>query len=172
MTVVLLLLMIFLAACVYQSGRDGVDRSTLANFNLHNFMGRWYEVARFNHRFERGMHNVTADYRLLDDGSIEVVNVGERGGQMHKSEGHAKTTLQSGRLRVSFFWIFYSDYNIMEMADDGEWALVGSRSPQYLWILSRSPKLSGSTVDHIVSLADKRGYNVENLIFDTARISD
>ncbi len=166
MTVVLLLLMMLLAACVYNAGRDTIDRSTVANFNLKKFMGRWYEIARFDHRFERGMTDVTADYTLLNNGMVEVVNEGMRSGKLHRSEGRAKTTAQSGRLRVSFFWIFYSDYNILEMGEQGEWALVGSRSPQYLWILSRTPELPDSTVNYILSQATRRGYNVENLIFD------
>ena len=67
MTIVLLLLLMFLAACVYNSGRDVINRTTLAEFDLSEFMGRWYEVARFDNRFERGMRNVTADYRQLDN---------------------------------------------------------------------------------------------------------
>lgn len=166
MTVVLLLMMMLLAACVYNAGRDTLDRSTVANFNLQDFMGRWYEIARFDHRFERGMTNVTADYTLQSDGMVEVVNEGDRAGKLHRSVGRAKTTPQSGRLRVSFFWLFYSDYNVLEMGDGGEWALVGSRSPQYLWILSRTPTLPDSTIKYIVGQAAKRGYNVNNLIFD------
>lgn len=166
MTVVLLLLMMLLAACVYNAGRDSIDRSTVANFNLNNFMGRWYEIARFDHRFERGMTDVTADYTLQKDGMVEVVNEGMRGGKLHRSVGRAKTTSHSGQLKVSFFWIFYSDYNILEMGEHGEWALIGGRSPQYLWILSRTPTLPDSTVDYIVSQAAKRGYNVNELIFD------
>ena len=79
--------------------------------------------------------------------------------------GHAKTSDDVGRLRVSFFWKFYSDYNIMEMAEDGSWVLVGSRSPNYLWILSRTPKLPQETLNRIVELARKRGYKVEELIY-------
>ena len=96
----------------------------------------------------------------------EVVNEGMRGGKPHRAVGRAKTTNKSGCLRVSFFWIFYSDYNVLEMGEKGEWALVGSRSPQYLWILSRTPTLPDATVDYIVEQAAKRGYNVKNLIFD------
>lgn len=166
MTIVLFLLMMLLAACVYNAGRDSIDRTTVANLNLQKFMGRWYEIARFDHRFERGMRDVTADYTLLPDGSVEVVNEGMRGEELHRSVGHAKTTAQPGHLRVSFFWKFYSDYNVLEMGQQGDWVLVGSRSPRYLWILSRTPTLPDQTVDYIVALAAKRGYNVKNLIFN------
>ena len=166
MTIVLLLLRMLLAACVYNAGRDAIDRTTVANLNLQKFMGRWYEIARFDHRFERGMRSVTADYTLLPNGQVEVVNEGMRGGELHRSVGHAKTTAQPGHLRVSFFWKFYSDYNILEMGEQGDWVLVGSRAPRYLWILSRTPTLPDQTVDYIVALAAKRGYNVKNLIFN------
>lgn len=166
MTIVLLMLLMLVAAGVYQAGRDSIDRRTVAEFDLAAFMGRWYEIARFDHSFERGMYDVTADYSLNDDGTVEVVNSGLRGGVPRRAVGHAKPTKQSGRLRVSFFWIFYSDYNILEMGDKGEWAIVGSRSPQYLWILSRTPSLPQATLNEILYRAEQRGYNTELLIFD------
>ena len=167
MTVVLLLLIMLLAACVYNAGRDSIDRSTVATFNLDNFMGRWYEIARFDHSFERGLKAVTADYRLKDDGMVEVINSGIRGDKRQQAIGRAKRTSDPGRLRVSFFWIFYSDYNILDMGPEGEWVLIGSRSPRYLWILSRTPTLPDATIDHIIEVADRRGYNTSNLIFDS-----
>ena len=166
MTVVLLLLIMLLAACVYNAGRDSIDRSTVATFNLDNFMGRWYEIARFDHSFERGLREVTADYRLQEDGMVEVINSGIRGDKRQQAIGRAKRTADPGRLRVSFFWIFYSDYNILDMGSEGEWVLIGSRSPRYLWILSRTPTLPDATLDHIIEVAEKRGYNTSNLIFD------
>lgn len=128
-------------------------------------MGRWYEIARFDHSFERGMEYVTADYTLLDDGTVEVVNSGMRGGEPHTAHGRAKATDTPGRLRVSFFWIFYSDYNVLAMGDNGEWALVGSRSPKYLWILSRTPHLEHGVLDSILAAAEARGYDTSKLIY-------
>ncbi len=165
LSAVLLLTMLFITACVFGASRNRIDRSTIKNLDLKSFMGRWYEIARFDHSFERGMTDVKTEYRLLDDGTVEVINIGTRDGKEHRAKGHAKTTDEAGRFRVSFFWIFYSDYNIMEMAEDGSWALIGSRSPDYLWILSRTPTLPDSVVRHIVDLAHKRGYKVEELIF-------
>lgn len=155
----------FIAVCVYGAGRDNIDRSTLPAFSLTRFMGRWYEIARFDHSFERGMSHVTTDYTPAEDGSVEVVNSGIKQGRLFSARGRAKTTRRTGRLRVSFFWIFYFDYNVMEMDDDGQWALVGSRSPRYLWILSRTPTLPGHVTQQIVSLAESRGYNTDNLIY-------
>lgn len=163
--ILLLLLLMFIAVCVYGAGRDNIDRRTLPTFSLQRFMGRWYEIARFDHTFERGMSRVTADYVLSPDGAVEVVNSGMRGSRRFTLRGRAKMTRHTGRLRVSFFWIFYSDYNILEMAPDGRWALVGSRSPRYLWILARTPSLPEAELEHIVSLADGRGYETQNLIY-------
>ena len=144
-----------------------IDRSVVKSLDLNNYMGRWYEVARFDHSFERGMSHVTAEYTLQSDGTVRVVNRGVRDGKQHEAIGKAKTTPEAGRLRVSFFMFFYSDYNIMEMGEGGEWVLVGSRSPKYLWILSRTPQLSDEVINHILHLARERGYDTSELIFDT-----
>ena len=165
----LLLLTILFTLCAL-TGRCAIkgkiDRSVVKSLNLNNYMGRWYEVARFDHSFERGMSNVTAEYTLQSDGMVRVVNRGVRDGKPQEAIGKAKTTAEAGRLRVSFFMFFYSDYNILAMGKDGEWALVGSRSPKYLWILSRKPKMNQEVINHILQLARERGYDTSELIFD------
>ena len=169
----LLLLTILFALCAF-TGRCAIkgeiDRSVVKSLDLNNYMGLWYEVARFDHSFERGMSNVTAEYTLQPDGGVRVVNRGVRDGKPQEAIGKAKTTPEAGRLRVSFFMFFYSDYNIMEMAENGEWALVGSRSPKYLWILSRTPKMSQAVISHILQLARERGYDTSELIFDASYV--
>lgn len=162
----LLSLVLLLVACAFGSNRKSVNRQTVSNLNLKEFMGTWYEIARFDHRFERGMTDVTATYRLLDDGKIEVINRGIRNGKPMESIGKAKTTNVPGRLRVSFFWEFYSDYDVLAMGDNGEWALIGSHSPKYLWILARTPHLAPATLNYIIEQAKARGYNTEELIID------
>lgn len=165
----LLLLTILFVMCAV-TGRCAlkgeIDRSVIKSLDLNNYMGRWYEVARFDHSFERGMSNVTAEYTLQPDGTVRVVNRGVRDGKQQEAIGKAKTTAEAGRLRVSFFMFFYSDYNILAMGDNGEWALIGSRSPKYLWILSRKPKMSQEVISHILQLARERGYDTSGLIFD------
>ena len=151
---------------VLSAARSGqYDNTPITSFDLSRYLGTGYEIARFDHSFERGMQGVTANYSLQNDGTVLVVNSGLRGGKPTEAVGRAKTTSQVGRLRVSFFWIFYSDYNILEMDKDGQWVLVGSRSPQYLWILARTPKLSDDVMTQIINLAEQRGYNTDNLIF-------
>lgn len=159
------LLLMLVTACSYGAGRDSINRHTVTKLNLNSIMGTWYEIARFDHRFERGMDFVTATYTLLPDGTVEVSNKGFRDGKEHISIGHAKPTDEPGQLRVSFFWKFYSDYNILAIAPDGEWMIVGSRSPKYLWILSRTPTLPPKKLEYIVQLAAQRGYNTDKLIF-------
>ena len=92
-------------------------------------------------------------------------NCGMRGDEEHISIGHAKPSSEPGQLRVSFFWKFYSDYNIMAVGEKGEWMLIGSSSPKYLWILSRTPTLPQKQLEYIIALAAQRGYNVNRLIF-------
>lgn len=147
------------------SGPATIDRTVVSEFSLEDFMGRWYEIARFDHSFERGMDYVTADYTLLEDGTVEVINRGMRDGEQQMAEGRAKTTDTPGRLRVSFFWIFYSDYNVLAMGDGGEWAIIGSQSPKYLWILSRTPHIEPAVMQTILDTASRRGYDTSKLIY-------
>ena len=164
MTVVLLLLTMLLVACVYNAGRDTIDRSTVKNFDLKSYMGRWYEIARFDHPFERGMERCVADYRLLPDGSVEVLNSGYKEGKHRVSRGKAKKTSLPGELKVTFF-IFPAPYKVMELGDNYEWSIVGSSSPNYLWILSRTPTLPDSVQADLLERCKRRGYDIEELIF-------
>ena len=124
-----------------------IDKTTIKEFNLKRYLGKWYEIARFNHRFERGLQGVTAEYSLREDGKVKVLNCGHKHtltGEQTCTTGKARLPKdgQSGKLEVSFFLFFYSDYNILELGKDYEWALVGSSTDKYLWILSRTPPTS------------------------------
>ncbi len=121
-----------------------MDKTTVKQLDLERYLGTWYEIARFDHRFERGLVGVTANYSLRDDGKIKVVNEGYKktlDGKHDVAVGKAKTTDDPGRLKVSFFWIFYADYLVLELGENYQWALIGSTSDKYLWILSRTPIL-------------------------------
>lgn len=165
-TMLLTLAMLVFWLAAYSESRKHINTSTVENFDLKSYMGKWYEIARLDNRFERGMTNVTTEYTLLDDGNVRVVNSGMRDGQMHHITGKAKTTSQSGRLRVSFFMFFFSDYNVLAMGHNGSWALVGSSSPKYLWILAREKSLPADVIDQILEIARSRGYDTNKLIFD------
>ncbi|MEI3528569.1 lipocalin family protein [uncultured Alistipes sp.] len=165
--VYMLLLVVVLALAVgyCRAGRE-VNRTPVRTFDLNRYLGTWYEIARFDFRFERGLDHVQATYERRPDGLILVRNSGRevRTGKRRVAEGKARLTKVPGRLRVSFFWIFYSQYNVLELGEEYEWALVGGRSAKYLWILSRTPELPPETYHHIVQLARARGYDTDRLL--------
>ncbi len=149
-----------------------INRTTVSNFDLRRYLGTWHEIARFDNRFERNLTNVTARYSTLPDGHIEVQNRGynTKEQRWEVATGKAKRTSVAGRLKVSFFWFFYAPYNVMAVGDGGgeepyEWALVGSKSDKYLWILSRTDTLDLRVKRKILTIAEARGYDTSQFIF-------
>ena len=142
-----------------------VDNTTIKSLELWRYLGPWYEIARFDHSFERGITDAKAFYSLNHNGTIRVTNSGIKNGKPKESIGKAKTTDTVGRLRVSFFGPFYSDYRIMMLSDDYNYALVGSKSAKYLWILSRAPQIPEDILRQILSVASARGYDTDKLIW-------
>ena len=142
-----------------------VDNSTITNLEPERYLGKWYEIARYDHKFERGLNYATANYSLMNDGKIRVVNSGIKDGKLKSSIGKAKFTDNPGLLRVSFFGPFYSDYRIMMLSKDYKYALVGSKSAKYLWILSRTPAVPEGTLNRILVEAANRGYDISKLIW-------
>lgn len=142
-----------------------VDNSVVTDFDLNRFLGNWYEIARFDHKFERGMQQTRATYTLRDDGKVDVLNTGIKDGKPSQAKGVAKLTDTPARLRVSFWGPFYSDYRIMLIDNDYQYALIGSGSDDYLWILSRTPQITPDTKARILAEAQRRGYNPSNLIW-------
>ena len=145
--------------------KQTVDNSVVTDFDLNRFLGSWYEIARFDHKFERGMEQTKAMYVLRDDGKVDVLNTGIKDGKTSEAKGLAKLTGTAGLLRVSFWGPFYSDYRIMLLDNDYQYALVGSGSDDYLWILSRTPRISDETKTQILTEAQKRGYDTSKLIW-------
>ncbi|MCQ2266866.1 MAG: lipocalin family protein [Bacteroidaceae bacterium] len=142
-----------------------MDNSVISAVDLQKFQGKWYEIARLDHRFERDMTHCTALYTLQKDGTIKVVNTGIRENKWKISEGCAKKTATPALLRVSFCGPFYSDYRILMLAPDYSYALIGGSSDKYLWILSRTPQLKLDAKHRILREAQRRGYNTEQLIW-------
>lgn len=147
------------------SRAQDLDKSTVKTLDLSNYLGSWYELARFDHTFERGMQEVMAFYELRDDGKIDVINSGIKNGKYKVAYGKAKLTDEPGVLRVSFFGPFYSDYRVLMLDDDYEYALVGGKNDKYLWILSRNPELEDEDYDKILTEASRRGYDISRLIW-------
>ncbi|MDE7118699.1 MAG: lipocalin family protein [Bacteroidaceae bacterium] len=142
-----------------------VDNSVVATFDLDRFLGSWYEIARFDHRFERGMEQTKANYVLREDGKVDVLNTGMKDGKPSEAKGVAKLTNTPALLRVSFWGPFYSDYRIMLLDDDYQYALIGGGSDDYLWILSRTPQISDELKSLILAEAERRGYDTSKLIW-------
>lgn len=144
------------------------NNSVIDRFELPDFLGQWYEIARFDHNFERGMDNVTARYHMRDDGKVDVINTGWKNGKKKITKGRARQPdpkNNPGHLEVSFFLFFYSDYNIMMLDDDYQVVLVGSSSPDYLWIMARTPEVSDEVIGEYLEEAERRGYDTGNLIW-------
>lgn len=147
-----------------------IDNSTITVFDLNRYLGKWYEVARYDHAFERNLVGTTAEYSLRDDGMIKVLNSGylyTLDGKFKESVGKAKPNKNGkpGQLRVSFFGPFYSNYYILDLAPDYSYSVVGSSSPKYLWILSRTPQLKPEVQSKIVKNLQHRGYDTSKLIW-------
>ena len=142
-----------------------VDNSVVESFDLKRYLGEWYEIARFDHTFERGVEEAKAIYALRSDGKVEVLNSGVKDGKPKTATGVAKTTDTPGRLRVTFFWPFYGDYRVMMVDDAYSYALVGSDDGGYLWILSRTPRLDGKVKVALLAEAKRRGYDVTRLLW-------
>lgn len=146
-----------------------IDKTTVPELDLNKYAGTWYEIARFPHSFEKGLVGVTATYNLKENGQIEVINQGYKNtldGELSKAIGKAKrpNDNEPGKLKVAFFWIFYAEYNVLELDENYQYALIGSSNSKYLWILSRTPQMDKHVYESLVENAKKRGYNVNKLI--------
>ncbi len=141
----------------------------IQNFELENYLGKWYEIARLDHSFERGLHKVTAEYDMRQDGGVSVTNRGylTSKGKWKDAQGKAFFVDQPtiGHLKVSFFGPFYGTYAIFELGDNYEYAFVSGSTTKYLWFLSRTPEVSQELKDHFLEKAGGLGFDTEALIF-------
>lgn len=141
---------------------------TVTELDIHKYMGMWYEIARYDNVFQRGLIDVTARYSLLPDNTIKVINRGvNTRGKVKTIIGTAfqPTSLRPGHLRVSFFFWFASDYNIIMLAPDYSYSVVSGNNGKMLWILARKRFLDSATLDHIFQFLRTRGHNPSKLIF-------
>jgi lipocalin len=144
-----------------------INTTSVSDVDIDRYLGTWYEIARFPHTFEKGLNGVTANYSKRKDGKITVVNKGyNSAGKLKTAKGKAKIPdpAEPGKLKVSFFLFFYGDYFIMELDKNYQWALVGSSSPNYLWILSRTPEIDDALYLGLKKKLEERGYDLSKLI--------
>jgi apolipoprotein D and lipocalin family protein len=161
----------FCAAAVL-SGRDSgaatpAPLTTVNRVDLARYTGRWYEIARYPNRFQRECDSdTTANYALLQDGKVEVVNAcRKKDGTVKQARGKAKVVDPSNaRLKVTFFWPFYGDYWIIGLNPDYRWAVVGEPGRRYLWILSRTPQMSETDYQEALRQISAAGYDAARLI--------
>ena len=163
-----------MAGCANTSPPPGVKAVT--PFDLQRYQGRWYELARLDHSFERGMTDVSATYTPQADGSVRVVNRGfaAASGQWREAVGKALFTgaPTTGSLKVSFFGPFYGGYHVAALDPDYRWALVLGPDTSYCWILARDKQLDAAQRDAIVARAQALGVDTHALIWVTHKRQD
>lgn len=144
--------------------------TTVARVELDRYLGRWFEVARADHGFERGCDGVIAEYQRRPDGMIRVLNTCWKdglAGAADVAEGRARIadTISNARLEVSFFGPFFGDYWIIDLAEDYSWAVVSEAEGRYLWILAREPQPGEAFIADRLASLQARGFDTEGLIF-------
>ncbi len=157
---------------LFLSGCLGIPESVspVNQFELDRYLGRWYEIARLDHSFERGLEQVTADYSMRSDGGLRVLNRGFNEDKQKWSEVEGKAFFVSepteGYLKVSFFGPFYGSYIIFELDKENyQYAFVSGPDLSYLWLLSRTPTVTPRLLAQFVDEAKKLGFETENLIY-------
>lgn len=144
---------------------EGVE--PVSNFEADRYLGRWYEIARLDHSFERGLSNVTAQYSRRDDGAVRVINRGfdTEDQEWSDIEGVARFVgpQDEAHLKVSFFGPFYGSYVVFDLAQDYSHAFVAGYNTDYLWLLAREPDVSDALRERFVARARELGFDVSDL---------
>lgn len=145
-------------------GVEGVQ-----NFDVNQYLGQWYEIARLDHSFEKNLNNVTATYSFRDDGLVRVENRGynTKSEKWEDAEGRAKFkgAEDVGELKVSFFGPFFGSYNIVALDDDYKYALVLGDNYGFMWILSREKTIPEEIKAAYLGIAEETGYDTSELIW-------
>lgn len=163
----LIMTTLWLSACSNVGTPEGIE--PVQGFELERYLGRWHEIARLDHSFERGLDQVTAEYQMRDDGGVRVINRGyhTEKGRWEEAEGKAYFVGDPSvaELKVSFFGPFYGGYNVFELHDNYEYALVAGPDRSYFWILAREPQLEPELLERLVARAEALGFATDELIY-------
>ncbi|MAC37316.1 MAG: lipocalin [Halieaceae bacterium] len=157
--------------CLVLMGCTGIPEGIepVTDFDQERYLGTWYEIARLDHSFERGLSEVTATYRANPDGSIAVLNRGfdQEEARWREAEGVARFVDSStvAHLKVSFFGPFYGSYIVFELGENYEHAFVSGFNREYLWLLSRSPEVSDTLRNEFLETITKLGFALDDLVW-------
>jgi len=164
---------VILVMSIISTGLSGMEETenelkTVPAVDLDRYLGKWYEIAKYPVRFERGLVAVTAEYSKDSKGRIRILNSGRYksfNGKLKTAKGFAKVPdlAVPSKLKVSFFWPFYGNYWIIELDAEYRWAVVGDPSRKYLWILAREPILDESIYRMLVEKIEAHGYDPSKL---------
>ncbi len=161
----LLLFVLLLTGCL------GMPKSVtpIQPFDVNSYLGTWYEIARLDHSFERGLTHVTAEYSLKDDGGVKVINRGYSKQKQHWEQAEGKAYLvdetNKGYLKVSFFGPFYGSYVIFYLDPAGQYAFISGPDHDYLWLLSRTPTVDEAVKQKFIDMSQQKGFDTSKLIF-------
>jgi apolipoprotein D and lipocalin family protein len=144
------------------------ELKTVEYVDVVRYMGTWFEIAKFPQRFEKGLVGVTANYTLLPNGKVRVLNRGYKGdfnGKLKTAKGKAwiVDTATNAKLKVSFFWPFAGNYWILELGRDYEYVVVGDEPRKYLWILSRTPQMDEAVYNELLKRVQDKGFDISKL---------
>jgi apolipoprotein D and lipocalin family protein len=166
---IMLITVFFMSGCATMSVENMKPLKTVEFVELDRYVGQWYEIARYHHKFQEGCVGSKATYSLRDDGKINVINECYEksfSGKLRTAKGKAwvvdKET--NARLKVSFFWPFAGDYWIIDIGQDYEYAVIGHPDRKYLWILSRTPEMDENVYQSILARLQKQEYNTAKLV--------
>ena len=146
------------------------DVEPVDNFELQRYLGKWYEIARLDHSFERGLEAVTAEYSMREDGGVRVINRGYSPSEDSWEQAEGRAYFVDGKdtayLKVSFFGPFYGSYVVFNLDKDNyQYAFVSGPDNDYLWLLARTPTVSEALINDFVEAAQQRGFDSQALIF-------
>ncbi|WP_295421991.1 lipocalin family protein [Sulfurovum sp.] len=167
-----LLLMTTLALSLLLTGCKTYEKpekvTPVENFKLSEYLGTWYEIARLEHRFEKGMEAITATYTMREDGGVKVLNQGYKTAEKEWSTAEGKAYFVKdpnvGFLKVSFFGPFYGSYIVMD-TDYKTYTMISGPDTSYFWILSRTPTLDEETLNRLLAKAKEAGFDISVLIY-------
>ncbi|MCX7099338.1 MAG: lipocalin family protein [Methylococcales bacterium] len=156
----------------FLSGCTGIPKGLTAvdGFEVNRYLGTWYEIARLDHRFERGLEKISATYSMREDGGVKVLNKGwnPAEGKWQQAEGKAYFDGPSdkGALKVSFFGPFYGGYNVIALDKKAySYSMVAGPDKSYFWLLSRTPQLPKETLSGLIEQAKSFGFATDELIY-------